>query len=539
MPSNHICFSCGTAWGYDLKSFTPTVQITSGVASFDVDQTGNIGRGDKLTYDTDKVVYLYAKTDAKTWQVVTGIGTDPDDTDGTETVVSIGRTFALLDDAIGCTDNSDVDSTGIYQRMDDDIGTVPITSVDSESVDLSPDVGGLDAYLWIACYDDGGYDEIEGGFQGTGLGCWGWHTGTMAQDSKVYVYAPTGVDPTDDSIVDANQNQSHEGVVDGGYRIRNPSGYSSTALLKGSTGTNAYVADITWDGIQVSYKVGNWNYLTLVKTDGPYRGSRGDSIDDPRETWNRMLFYLPADCTSKRGKMFETSGGSFRGGATVQNSLFISDVGDSKSDANAAEYAIYARRSYTDEEDGRDKYYNNTIWGQFNGRQSAVFLQCSDGGSDGPHATFFTHMVGNVVICTDQDGDDASFAGTCFDFLSPSHTNDMPGFENNASNDVTAGTERGNLNYSSGVSQDACNFVAGGQAEPNLHIAAGSVLIGGSLGTSDTLDSGGTTGLAVPALDFDRQTRPAAASCIGADELPTAAAAITPHAMHYRGLLST
>lgn len=86
--------SIGTS-AADLKTGTPTVTISSGIATFNTAQTGNIGLGDKLTYNTSSVAYITAKTSTTVFSVQTESGGIPSDvTDAT--VNSITRAYNTL-----------------------------------------------------------------------------------------------------------------------------------------------------------------------------------------------------------------------------------------------------------------------------------------------------------------------------------------------------------------------------------------------------------------------------------------------------------
>jgi hypothetical protein len=82
----------------DKKTGTPTITLSSGVATFSEAQVGNIGVGDVVTYDTDKVCYISSKTSTLVWNCVTVVGAVPDDIVDS-TVVSIKRVFTSLSGA--------------------------------------------------------------------------------------------------------------------------------------------------------------------------------------------------------------------------------------------------------------------------------------------------------------------------------------------------------------------------------------------------------------------------------------------------------
>jgi hypothetical protein len=75
-----------------------TVSLSAGVATFSEAQTGNIGVGDVVTYDTNKTCYISGKTSQTVWNCVTVLGAIPDDIAGS-TVVSIKRVYTSLSSA--------------------------------------------------------------------------------------------------------------------------------------------------------------------------------------------------------------------------------------------------------------------------------------------------------------------------------------------------------------------------------------------------------------------------------------------------------
>ncbi|HUT71646.1 MAG TPA: C25 family cysteine peptidase [Desulfatiglandales bacterium] len=89
--------SIGTSTA-DFKTGTPNITISSGTATLTVDQTGNIGVGDKIDYDTDnKIAYITAKQSNKVFTVQTEAGGTPVDVSDL-TVNSIKRAYNTLQD---------------------------------------------------------------------------------------------------------------------------------------------------------------------------------------------------------------------------------------------------------------------------------------------------------------------------------------------------------------------------------------------------------------------------------------------------------
>ena len=115
----------------DHKSGSPTVSISSGTATFSVAQTGNMGVGDQITYDTSSVAYIKSKTSFTVWDVTTASGGMPADVTD-KTVNSIAHAFNSLSSAVAnASDSSHLNSS-----------------------DLT--ASGADVKLHLALYDDGG-----------------------------------------------------------------------------------------------------------------------------------------------------------------------------------------------------------------------------------------------------------------------------------------------------------------------------------------------------------------------------------------------
>jgi hypothetical protein len=174
LAATPVYYSVGQDATTDLKTGTPTVSLSSGVATFSVAQTGNIGVGDVVTYDTDKTCNISGKTSQTVWSCVTATGGVPTNITGS-TVVSIKRVFTSLsgaeDGAPALLGTSDL-VTGNFQ-------------------------------LNFPCYYDTGADT-------TAVEIYGWTTGV---DNFIKVYTPN------DTATEVNFSQRHEGVWDEGKYI--------------------------------------------------------------------------------------------------------------------------------------------------------------------------------------------------------------------------------------------------------------------------------------------------------------------------------
>jgi hypothetical protein len=93
----NIYYSVGTATS-DLKTGSATMDISGGTATLNIAQTGDIGLGDVITYNTSSKAYISAITNTTTFTVQTATGEVPANvTDAT--VDSIKRVFNSIADA--------------------------------------------------------------------------------------------------------------------------------------------------------------------------------------------------------------------------------------------------------------------------------------------------------------------------------------------------------------------------------------------------------------------------------------------------------
>ncbi|MFZ5980996.1 MAG: hypothetical protein ACOYVF_10235, partial [Candidatus Zixiibacteriota bacterium] len=162
----------------DHKSGTPTLDITSGVATFSVAQTAtNLGIGDKVTYNTTSVAYLAQKISTTQWRLITATGAMPADVAGA-TVNSIAHAFASLSAAeAGATGASYLNTTDLWTN---------------------------NYQLNIPCYYDSGPDT-------TAVTVDGYTTGVP---NYIRIYTPY------DTTGEVNTSQRHDGVwSDSKYRL--------------------------------------------------------------------------------------------------------------------------------------------------------------------------------------------------------------------------------------------------------------------------------------------------------------------------------
>ena len=96
MPSAYYAVCPGTGGTSDKKTGSPTITIASGVATLSVAQTGNIGQGFRITYDTSKVCFISKVNSSTSFGVVTATGGTPSDEASAVTVHSIAADYASL-----------------------------------------------------------------------------------------------------------------------------------------------------------------------------------------------------------------------------------------------------------------------------------------------------------------------------------------------------------------------------------------------------------------------------------------------------------
>ncbi len=96
MPSVYYAVCPGTGGTNDKKTGSPTITIASGVATLSVAQTGNIGQGFRITYDTSKVCFISKVNSATSFGVVTATGGTPSDEASSVSVDSITADYASL-----------------------------------------------------------------------------------------------------------------------------------------------------------------------------------------------------------------------------------------------------------------------------------------------------------------------------------------------------------------------------------------------------------------------------------------------------------
>ena len=114
MPSVYYAVCPGTGGTDDKKTGSPTITIASGVATLSVAQTGNIGQGFRITYDTSKVCFISKVNSSTSFNVVTATGGTPSNEASAVTVNSIRADYASLSAAeAGASDSAHLNTSNL------------------------------------------------------------------------------------------------------------------------------------------------------------------------------------------------------------------------------------------------------------------------------------------------------------------------------------------------------------------------------------------------------------------------------------------
>lgn len=114
MPSVYYAVCPGTGGTDDKKTGSPTITIASGVATLSVAQTGNIGQGFRITYDTSKVCFISKVNSSTSFNVVTATGGTPSNEASAVTVNSIRADYASLSAAeAGASDANHLNTSNL------------------------------------------------------------------------------------------------------------------------------------------------------------------------------------------------------------------------------------------------------------------------------------------------------------------------------------------------------------------------------------------------------------------------------------------
>jgi parallel beta-helix repeat protein len=151
VPNVYYAVCPGTGGTSDKKTGSPTITIASGVATLSVAQTGNIGQGFRITYDTSKVCFISKVNSSTSFDVVTATGGTPSNEASAVTVNSIAADYASLSAAeAGASDSSHLNTSDLATAKTIlNLVCYAGASADTASVTISGYTVGVDYYVSI------------------------------------------------------------------------------------------------------------------------------------------------------------------------------------------------------------------------------------------------------------------------------------------------------------------------------------------------------------------------------------------------------
>jgi len=250
--ANAVYYSVGQS-ASDLKTGAPNVAITSGVATFDVAQTGNIGVGDVIVANAISY-YIASKTSTTVWNVVTNTGAAPADITSTA-VTSIKHVYSSL--------NSAASGSGTL------LGTTDLYTNNYQ--------------LNIPCYYDSAADTTAVAVQNY----------ATAVPNYIKIYTPNNI------VTESNNSQRHSGKWDDTkYRLSTAASYTLNILIGNVKviGLQASLAP-TNDGESVIYfngdntNIGN-NIVKFVPTayTTSMAGIKCNASKTNLSAWNNIVY---------------------------------------------------------------------------------------------------------------------------------------------------------------------------------------------------------------------------------------------------------
>lgn len=243
----------------DLKTGSPTLTISSGVATLSVAQTGNIGAGCRITYDGSLIAYISAITSSTVFSVITATGGTPSDEGTPVTVNSIGHEYASLQVAENGADDANHLNTS--------------------------DLPANDFLLHLVCYKD--HDDQTK--DTTGVYYTGWTT-----DGTRFIVTETPHDSTESIL-----NQRHSLAYDTNLYALEPSSSFTLRLNMGH---------VLFDGLQLkafaTYSSGNilgtangdvWRFTDCICQGNAQANARffrcaGLNANSEMHTWNTLIY---------------------------------------------------------------------------------------------------------------------------------------------------------------------------------------------------------------------------------------------------------
>ena len=383
-----VYYSIGTSTA-DLKTGSPTITISSGIATLSVAQTGNIGVGDVITYrGTSIKAYIKSVVDNTTFVVQTATGGTP--TNYSDTVTTIKRVF-------------------------NDVATAESSSPGSSYLNTRNLVTGDKTLTWV-CYNDGPFNVSS---QTT---ISGWTT-----DSTRYLTLTVA----GASQVASGISQRHKGIAGTGAIMR-ATGGTDYAIL----GVNQAYTRVEWlelDGneivdvggfyIQSNADYSLYSQLIIHNMDGTNLSANAFALDagaDNVQIRNVIAYYLDGDGIYTSGTNLSVYNCTFYYGRTSPQSNSIQVAGGSTTAYNVIgagqEMDFYSSASLTlyncMSEDGSAGSYGGsgnltykTASNQFNSISGTIDLHLK-AGSDAINAGY------NLSATFNDDIDGQARAGT-------------------------------------------------------------------------------------------------------------------------------
>ena len=383
-----VYYSIGTSTA-DLKTGSPTIIISSGIATLSVAQTGNIGVGDVITYrGISQKAYIKSVVNNTTFVVQTATGGTP--TNYSDTVTTIKRVF-------------------------NDVATAESSSPGSSYLTTSNLVTGEKTLTWV-CYNDGPFNvSSQTTISGWTTDSTRYLTLTVAGASQVASgisqrhkgIAGTGAimratGGTDYAILGVNQAYTRvewleldgNEIVDvGGFYIQSNADYSlySQLIIHNMDGTNlsanAFALDAGADNVQIRNVIAYY-----LDGDGIYTSGTNLSI------YNCTFYY---GRTSPQSNSIQVAGGS----TTAYNVIGAGQEMDFYSSASLTLYNCMSEDGSAGSYGGSGNLTYKTASNQFNSISGTIDLHLK-AGSDAINAGF------NLSATFTDDIDGQARAGT-------------------------------------------------------------------------------------------------------------------------------
>src|SRR3989339_905043 len=342
-----VFYSVGTSTS-NLMTGTPTVSVSSGVATFSTAQTGNIGAGDMVTLDNGWVFYLKQKNTTTVWTVSAPIGASPNNISSRK-VVFIKRAFNSLNAAISGSAPGSANSSHL--------NTMALTTAKTK--------------LYISCYADGNDASMD-----TVSNTW-----TTSASYYITIYTPTN------TLTECNQNQRHDGVISGG-------GYTLTNTVATDYKRNldigaSYTKVI---GLKIIRTSSNWSYGSCI---GDYSTTGG--VTNCEFAYNLLYQQSGGDygCLIYNGNISATDHYAF----SIHDNILISG-------SSTLLWGIYYGAAYQTTAARQSKIYNNTVYGSYTSSGGAIRIVVNNSASSS-----YLPLVKNNYAANTGTGSDYIFGG--------------------------------------------------------------------------------------------------------------------------------